>query len=120
MAVVPQPEAGRRIRAARAYRGLSSVGELAAKTGRGLKATKLYALERGEQPLRRPDALAIAEACMVPVAFFEVDFSRLGELVDRDPAVTFEQELRDADEPSGPPADSNGEDGPPQAGEAPR
>ena len=85
MATVGQPEAGRRIRAARWYKGISSVGKLAALLPRGLGTTKVYALERGEQPLRRQDALAIAEVCDLDVAFFEVDFQRLSELLEPRP-----------------------------------
>lgn len=82
MAIVEQPEAGRRVRAARFYRGFKKPEDLSdAIASPGFGRTTLYAIETGKAPLRRPTALAIAEACGVPVAFFEVDFGRLPELV---------------------------------------
>lgn len=82
MSLVQQPEAGRRIRAARILAGIKSVPDLEEKiAGRGFKRTRLYALEQGHGELQRPVAVVIAAACALPVEFFEVDFQRLPELV---------------------------------------
>lgn len=111
MPVVPQPEAGRRVRAARAYAGIKSVPALKDRIGsRGFGRTTLYAIEAGRTAMRRPMALAIADACDLPVEFFEVDFARLPELVT-DPGELFERELEEAVEPSQQRGDSNDEDG---------
>src|SRR6476661_8134546 len=68
------PEVARRVRAARAYAGLS-VNELAAKIGLGLQTIKR--IESGKRTARRFEIWAIAEACCLPREFFEIDLELL-------------------------------------------
>lgn len=72
----PQPEMSRRVRAARAYAGLSA-NELAERIGLGLQTIKR--IEAGKRNPRRYEIWAIAEACALPRAFFELDFELLCE-----------------------------------------
>lgn len=68
-------EISRRMRAARAYAGLSSVKKLAAKIDEpGLGTSTLYAIEQGRRRARPRDLRAIAQACGLPDSWFEVDF----------------------------------------------
>ena len=75
--VTPAPtlmEVARRVRAARAYAGLS-VAELADRLGMGVQTIKR--VESARRAARRFELAAIAEACELPRAFFEVDFDDL-------------------------------------------
>lgn len=67
-------EIARRVRAARAYAGLS-VKELATRIGLGLQTIKR--IEAGKRTARRFEVWAIAEACGLPREFFEVDLDML-------------------------------------------
>jgi transcriptional regulator with XRE-family HTH domain len=67
-------ETARRVRAARAYAGLS-VNELAGRIGLGLQTIKR--IESGKRTARRFEIWAIAEACNLPREFFEVDLDLL-------------------------------------------
>ena len=73
-------ETARRVRAARAYAGLS-VNELANRVGLGLQTIKrIECLKRTARPF---EVWAIAEACGLPREFFEVDL----ELLNRQGSV---------------------------------
>jgi transcriptional regulator with XRE-family HTH domain len=72
----PITETARRVRAARAYAGLS-VQELADGIGLGLQTIKR--IEAGKRSARRYEIWAIAEACSLPRDFFEIDFGLLCE-----------------------------------------
>src|SRR5690349_6833259 len=67
-------ETARRVRAARAYAGLS-VNELASRIGLGLQTIKR--IECGKRTARRFEIWAIAEACDLPRDFFELDLELL-------------------------------------------
>jgi transcriptional regulator with XRE-family HTH domain len=67
-------EIARRVRAARAYAGLS-VNELAERIGLGLQTIKR--IESGKRAARRFEIWAIAEACNLPREFFEIDLDLL-------------------------------------------
>src|SRR3954453_22620459 len=67
-------EIARRVRAARAYAGLS-VNELANRIGLGLQTIKR--IESGKRAARRFEIWAIAEACNLPREFFEIDLDLL-------------------------------------------
>jgi transcriptional regulator with XRE-family HTH domain len=67
-------ETARRVRAARAYAGLS-VNELASRIGLGLQTIKR--IESGKRSARRFEVWAIAEACALPREFFEMDLDLL-------------------------------------------
>src|SRR3954452_13743388 len=67
-------EIARRVRAARAYAGLS-VNELANQIGLGLQTIKR--IESGKRTARRFEIWAIAEACGLPRDFFEIDLELL-------------------------------------------
>jgi transcriptional regulator with XRE-family HTH domain len=67
-------EVARRVRAARAYAGLS-VNELAGRIGLGLQTIKR--IESGKRTARRFEVWAIAEACNLPREFFEIDLDLL-------------------------------------------
>ncbi|MDE2107259.1 MAG: helix-turn-helix transcriptional regulator [Patescibacteria group bacterium] len=83
---------GARMRAARALANISSAPELAAKIdARGLKRTKLYAIEKDRQAAERHELQAIADACGVPLEWFTADFSRLAE-ISADPKVVIAHE----------------------------
>jgi transcriptional regulator with XRE-family HTH domain len=69
-------ETARRIRAARTYACLS-VAELAGRIGMGIQTVKR--IEAGRRSVRRFEIWAIAEACGLPRAFFEMDFCELAE-----------------------------------------
>jgi transcriptional regulator with XRE-family HTH domain len=70
----PSLETARRVRAARAYAGLS-VTELANRIGLGLQTIKR--IESGKRAARRFEVWAIAEACGLPREFFEADLDLL-------------------------------------------
>lgn len=113
-------EVGRRIKAARAYAGLTSQQELAKKIAslgysRGYKRDVIAGWEVGgyKHALGRDKLRTIAEACDLPYEFFTADFSRLGEISS--PGAQVEQELEEAAAPSPRRAGSNG-----SAGRAPR
>lgn len=76
------PPVGRRIKAAMQLAGIPSFEELAARIGQrnyGARTLRKYADDRDtENVARRPQLVAIAEACALPVEFFTVDFSELG------------------------------------------
>src|SRR3954453_8543251 len=67
-------EVARRVRAARAYAGLS-IQELAARVGIGLQTLKR--IENGRRKPSGPELLAIAEACGLPREFFDLDLDLL-------------------------------------------
>jgi transcriptional regulator with XRE-family HTH domain len=69
-----QTEIARRVRAARAYAGLS-VAELANRVGLGLQTIKR--IESGKRNARPFEVWAIAEACELPREFFDLDFQEL-------------------------------------------
>lgn len=69
-----QTEIARRVRAARAYAGLS-VADLAERVGLGLQTIKR--IESGKRNARPFEVWAIAEACELPRAFFDLDFQDL-------------------------------------------
>jgi transcriptional regulator with XRE-family HTH domain len=72
--VSPSSETARRVRAARAYAGLS-VTELANRIGLGLQTIKR--IESGKRTARPFEVWAIAEACGLPREFFEIDLDLL-------------------------------------------
>jgi transcriptional regulator with XRE-family HTH domain len=75
LADVSDKEVGRRVRAARAYKGITSVLALAEAINEpGMKATTLYAIEQGRRHAPPRELRAIARACDLPLAFFEMDF----------------------------------------------
>lgn len=76
-------ETSRRVRAARAYAGLS-VNDLANRIGLGLQTIKR--IESGKRTARRFEIWAIAEACGLPREFFEMDL----ELLNRQATVMHE------------------------------
>jgi transcriptional regulator with XRE-family HTH domain len=86
----PNTETARRVRAARAYAGLS-VQELADAIGLGLQTIKR--IEAGKRNARRYEIWAIAETCSLPRDFFDIDF---GLLCDR--AETIDALLRRVDD----------------------
>lgn len=90
----------RRTRAARELAGIRSHQELADRIGqRNLSASNIRSMERGTRPLYRSDLFAIAEACGLPLAWFEADIAatlRGVASLPPDPAERFEQELADA------------------------
>jgi transcriptional regulator with XRE-family HTH domain len=69
-----QIETARRVRAARAYAGMS-VSELAERVGLGLQTIKR--IESGKRNARPFEVWAIAEACELPREFFDLDFQDL-------------------------------------------
>jgi transcriptional regulator with XRE-family HTH domain len=69
-----QIETARRVRAARAYAGMS-VSELAERVGLGLQTIKR--IESGKRNARPFEVWAIAEGCDLPRAFFDLDFVEL-------------------------------------------
>lgn len=72
--VVESEELQRRLRAALALSGLKSVDELAKRIGiEGLGRDVLYDMQRGKRAVRRHELREIAEACSVPLAFFEAE-----------------------------------------------
>jgi transcriptional regulator with XRE-family HTH domain len=80
-------ETARRVRAARAYAGLS-VNDLANRIGLGLQTIKR--IECGKRTARRFEIWAIAEACGLPREFFEMDL----ELLNRQATVMHEAMAR--------------------------
>ncbi len=71
-------ELGRRIRAARAYAGLS-VRALAEKVSDdGISARTLRHLEQGEHLATTEQLEAVSQACGVPAAWFELDWEATG------------------------------------------
>ncbi|MEA2494926.1 MAG: Helix-turn-helix domain [Thermoleophilaceae bacterium] len=70
----PVSETTRRVRAARAYAGLS-VQDLADQIGLGLQTIKR--IESGKRTARKFELWAIAEACGLPREFFDVDLDLL-------------------------------------------
>jgi transcriptional regulator with XRE-family HTH domain len=85
--LVQADDVARRVRAARAYAGLS-VRELADAIGIGLQTIKR--IEAGSRAPRTMEVWAIAEVCGLPREWFEVDFDDLarhaaaaGELLAR-------------------------------------
>jgi transcriptional regulator with XRE-family HTH domain len=68
------PEIARRVRAARAYSGLS-VNDLADAVGLGVQTIKR--IESGKRTARPFEIWAIAEACKLPREFFDLDFREL-------------------------------------------
>lgn len=75
MAGVDDKEVGRRVRAARWYKGLTSVKALAAEVDEaGLGTTTLYAIEQGRRHAERRELAAIAAACGLTPEFFTMDF----------------------------------------------
>jgi transcriptional regulator with XRE-family HTH domain len=67
-------EIARRVRAARAYSGLS-VNDLADAVGLGVQTIKR--IESGKRTARPFEIWAIAEACKLPREFFDLDFREL-------------------------------------------
>src|SRR3954451_17915597 len=68
------PEIARRVRAARAYSGMS-VSDLADVVGLGVQTVKR--IEAGKRTARPFEIWAIAEACALPREFFDLDFKEL-------------------------------------------
>jgi transcriptional regulator with XRE-family HTH domain len=85
-------ETARRVRAARAYAGIS-VTELAQHLGLGLQTIKR--IECGKRAARRFEVWAIADACGLPHEFFELDFEVMGspESALRESLERFEERL---------------------------
>jgi transcriptional regulator with XRE-family HTH domain len=83
VATTSSAETARRVRAARAYAGLS-VSELANRIGLGLQTIKR--IESGKRTARRFEIWAIGEACGLPREFFEMDL----ELLNRQATVAQE------------------------------
>lgn len=76
-------EVGRRVRAARAYKGLRSVPALSEAIGEGgLGTTTLYEIERGERYAEPRELAAIAKACTLPAEFFTMDFRAAAQALD--------------------------------------
>lgn len=73
-------ETARRVRAARAYCGLTA-SALAEQLGMGVQTIKR--IEAGRRSVRPYEVIAIAEACGLPRAFFEVPFGQLASQADR-------------------------------------
>lgn len=69
-------ETQRRIRAARAYSGMT-LNELADAVGMGRMT--LYRMENGQRDVKRMELREIAEACDVPYEFFAADWATLGD-----------------------------------------
>lgn len=66
----------RRLRAARELAGYERVDDLAAAIGeRGFGKTTLYEFEQGKTSPLRSHLLRIADACGLPVEWFEVDIA---------------------------------------------
>jgi transcriptional regulator with XRE-family HTH domain len=75
LAGISDKEVGRRVRAARAYKGITSVPALAEAINEpGMRVTTLYAIEQGKRHAPPRELAAIARACDLPAAFFEIDF----------------------------------------------
>lgn len=66
----------KRTRAARELAGIRSHAEFAKKIAqRGLSASNLRAMERGERPVGRADKFAIADACGLVADWFDIDIA---------------------------------------------
>jgi transcriptional regulator with XRE-family HTH domain len=74
--MVSGQELGRRLRAARELAGLHSAEELGKVINeRGLSGRTIRNIEAGIRTAQRRDLRAIAEACGLPMAWFEVDIA---------------------------------------------
>lgn len=96
-AVVDRDELRRRVRAARAYAGMS-LDQMAAALGVGRQT--LVRIERGERKPKRMELREMAAISGLPVEFFSADFRRLADAGGGDAglgtvAVSALQELRD-------------------------
>jgi transcriptional regulator with XRE-family HTH domain len=76
----PASETARRVRAARAYAGLS-VNELAEQIGLGLQTVKR--IENGKRGALTHELWAIAQACGLPREFFDLDLDLLSNRASR-------------------------------------
>jgi hypothetical protein len=95
---VPLDQQARRIQAAQALGGYSSVERLAeglAERDSRVKLKRLRALWRGEKPAIGKELAEIAGACDLPEAFFTVDFRRLDEIAGPTPLDAVQDEVRD-------------------------
>ncbi len=89
-------ELGRRIRAARAYEGLSLRALAEWISDHGISARTLRHLEQCEHLATNEQLEVISEACGVPMAWFEVDWEAAG---DPETALTvMATRLRDTEE----------------------
>jgi hypothetical protein len=71
---IDDEELRRRVRAGQAIAGLKSVDEMAERIDiPGLGRDTLYDMLRGKRPIRRHELREIADACRLPLAFFEVE-----------------------------------------------
>lgn len=77
-------ETQRRIRAARAYSGMT-LDELAERVGIGRMT--LYRMENGQRDVKRMELREIAEACDLPAEFFTGDWTDLGNDAGRLDAI---------------------------------
>ena len=68
------PETAKRVRAARAYAGLT-ICELADRLGVGVQTIKR--VEAGRRTVRTYELIGIAECCGLPREFFQVDFAQV-------------------------------------------
>lgn len=79
-------EVGKRIKAARAYAGISSQETLGELLG-GVSQSMIQRLESGDRGLKpyeqRTLLVGIADVCGLPAAWFTADFSRLDEIAVR-------------------------------------
>jgi DNA-binding XRE family transcriptional regulator len=92
--VVSAEDTQRRIRAARVLAGMERVDDLADKINtRGLGRDTLYNIEAGRRRVQPHELRLIAEATRVSPAFFEVDFSTLGQ-----PGAEFADRVRAIEE----------------------
>ncbi|MDX6534005.1 MAG: Helix-turn-helix domain [Gaiellales bacterium] len=95
-------EVGRRIKAARAYAGLTSAKALADKiddVGYSREAIVKWETGNYKRGLGRTRLETIARACGLSVIFFALDFSPLSEL-DADEQRILDRRLRRTDSPS--------------------
>lgn len=101
IAVLSAEEIARRIRAARAYAGLSTAA-LAERIGLGTQTIKRIEAER--RIARRFELWAIAEACGMPRAFFEHDLDDMFReaALSREILRAVEERLARIEEASGP------------------
>lgn len=86
-------EFGRRLRAARAYAGLSQDA-----LGKQLKRSHVYVgeIENGERTPNDGEVYMLAESCGLPMEFFTVDWSSLSEPVSADDLFSVLEEIRQA------------------------
>jgi hypothetical protein len=95
-AATVKPSIATRVRAARVIGGYNRPQDLAAAIGgRGLGATNLYKIERGERAPAVRELYDIAAACGLELEFFTADFERLRE-ISEDPRKVIARETAEA------------------------